>query len=221
MFKLVVAAMLVAGACSARAEVITYDFSASVAQISNREGDESFDETVIKGMSVGIGNTVHGRFSYDTSAPVWGGEGDYWKVYLNVGALSAKFDNGPTIGDRPEPYTTLLDTSNNYPVGPGHWLDSFTFSSYTSSPGEYLYVQLVDLTGKTFSNSAIPEQLTLDEFFQRNFYYYMNVGADEVHVRAEITSLERVAAVPEPETYGMLLGGLSVLAAVARRRRQV
>lgn len=45
-------------------------------------------------------------------------------------------------------------------------------------------------------------------------------GGNPTGLRVEFASSSVMAAVPEPETYAMLLGGLVVLGAVARRRKQ-
>lgn len=45
-------------------------------------------------------------------------------------------------------------------------------------------------------------------------------GGNPTGLRVEFASSSVMAAVPEPETYAMLLGGLAVLGVVARRRKQ-
>ncbi|WP_295993978.1 PEP-CTERM sorting domain-containing protein [Rugamonas sp.] len=45
-------------------------------------------------------------------------------------------------------------------------------------------------------------------------------GGNPTGLRVEFTSSSVMAAVPEPETYGMLLAGLGMMGVIARRRRQ-
>jgi hypothetical protein len=65
------------------------------------------------------------------------------------------------------------------------------------------------------------EEEHLSGLLTASFYNTSSVKASSYIVAQTYASGAVTAAVvPEPETYGMLLGGLGVLAAVARRRRQ-
>jgi glycerophosphoryl diester phosphodiesterase len=48
--------------------------------------------------------------------------------------------------------------------------------------------------------------------------YYMKLGVDGVFTDFPDTGVAALAAVPEPQTYAMMLAGLGVLLRLARRR---
>jgi len=49
-------------------------------------------------------------------------------------------------------------------------------------------------------------------------YYYLVTGSATGHAGAVYSLTSAIAAVPEPETYALLLGGLAAIGMVARRR---
>jgi hypothetical protein len=49
---------------------------------------------------------------------------------------------------------------------------------------------------------------------------YVSIGVDRILMTFNAVPLSVATPVPEPETYAMLLGGLALIGAIARRRRR-
>ena len=79
--------------------------------------------------------------------------------------------------------------------------------------------QLASSAGAVASRSipSSAEIASLSPFDSKSFVVVLNDGTYNHMLSASIDSVS-VAAVPEPETYAMLLAGLGLIVAVARRR---
>lgn len=89
---------------------------------------------------------------------------------------------------------------------------SFNFSNFSFSPSAFSFKlngNSIALTNNAFVTTLAGGQHKLEVFGTTGAQY---VGG--------ITNLANLAPVPEPESYAMLLAGLGVMGAVARRRRQ-
>lgn len=108
----------------------------------------------------------------------------------------------------------------------GGW-DQITFAGLT--PG--LYDVTITVTGQnlTFLPTSNLNNVPVDVTINSGRFHY--VGVEQINqpgfilnlagvagLGASYTGTVSVTAVPEPETYGMLLGGLGVLGLVARRK---
>ena len=145
---------------------------------------------------------------------------------LNDGALSVARDNqqgfrlsgldfafvGPVGGLSNLNYGKLVLTGQL--LGGGSVQAAFNFPSQNPA-GDNVFAhlsQLGDLSGASLSSLTINACLFGND---SNCYFPANNQA-----QFGLDNLE-VAAVPEPETYAMLLGGLGVMAMLSRRRRAV
>ena len=98
---------------------------------------------------------------------------------------------------------------------------SFTGNSFSYDPSMGNLLMNVDVFGLTQSNGY-------SSFFQADYTgtdtqrYFAYGGSPEgsVDVGALRTEFSNVSAVPEPETYAMMLAGLGLLGFAARRRKQ-
>ncbi len=98
---------------------------------------------------------------------------------------------------------------------------SFTGTSFAYDPSQGNLLMHVNVFGLTQSN-------TYSSFFQadytgtdtRRLYAYGGSAEGTVDVGALRTEFSNVSAVPEPETYAMMLAGLGLLGFAARRRKQ-
>ncbi len=157
--------------------------------------------------------TVTALAGVNTPAPLFSVDGDYAGSYNTRGQLhitnhgdefqSLRFDFGAQtsafgflFGASDSTWTLSAFNAGNVNVG------SRSISA-TSSSNAGDFFGLSGLTGATYATLT-----------QVQDGAYNGGGVDYVFV-----DNMRVAAVPEPETYAMLLAGLGVMGAVARRRR--
>jgi hypothetical protein len=94
------------------------------------------------------------------------------------------------------------NTSGNYPTG---FFDLFDSTSHT----------LVD--SGSYS-SSVPSFTSLD-LSKGNYYFSINDFATKPVVKPFLNLDLNVSAIPEPQTYAMMLAGLAVVGASFRRRR--
>jgi hypothetical protein len=80
----------------------------------------------------------------------------------------------------------------------------------------------ITLSGKSLlslTQSSLPHSLSLNDFTGEVVIYWGDGAGKEFNYLATMDSLTLAAAVPEPETYALLLAGLGLIG-VARRRKQ-
>jgi hypothetical protein len=119
---------------------------------------------------------------------------------------------------------TLSRSSNNQvSAGGGKYDLSFSYTQGAFNSNETsTYV----ITGNGFNNSspvkaADFEYLSMSKDNSGTYYasmYLKDAGSNNREITVASTSFTHVAAVPEPETYAMMLAGLGLLGFVARRR---
>jgi hypothetical protein len=165
---------------------------------------------------------------------------------FNDGLLPANYSGGlvvtgSVLGQYATPpndeskYFTVGGTNPNAPspgTVPFGFLASY-FGFFGGSPDTYNSVQLFNGNTliKTFSGTDIVNP-TIKANGDQSVGYFFNIFADnssEYFNKVEFLSSQAafetdnhavLAAVPEPETYAMLLAGFGVMGAVARRRKQ-
>lgn len=209
---------------TAGAEVITYQFTATVSagNVFYPDGSDDPDVAQMGDLQVVAGNTVTGRFSYDTAMPKWFAPRPNLQMYLGgQGALSLqvvqngwRFDS--SAADRPQ--AGVSTDGGMYRDGSDH----FSFTSHTHD-GDHLppYVAgllFYDKDGTAFDTTAMPAALDLRMFEQATLDVQYYGPAFQSQFYAQLTSLERVAAVPEPANAAMMLAGLALLSGVCRLR---
>jgi len=127
--------------------------------------------------------------------------------------------------------TTSL-TSNKYAIGID-FADDWKFTVTTASSASFgaqqtFAISTAEISGFSAELNGHPFNLTVDTTKgQQNLSWTGNLAAGDytVHVsghtlarNTQYTATVSALPVPEPETYGMLLGGLGVLGLVARRK---
>ena len=134
----------------------------------------------------------------------------------NIGTL---FWNGAGGGEPNTSFTVQLlqkssvtgfalqaDNNDDYGVeyknAQGNWIGLITLSPHRSGGLDFV-------------------QMTLAAPVVTDAFRIKSVGGDGFYSVSEFQALGAVVAVPEPETYAMLLAGLGVIATVAKRRRVI
>ena len=219
--------LLAMAACAsqARAEVISYQFTGVVdVMMESREGsgppEEVSSSTMPYGYLFKTGYTVHGTFSYDTASESASCTGNAPSSSNTTYACSE--NNFMTLIFDQSGYENSHNTyGSRFNVQNGA-TDEFTITD--GFGGSSLYIgqslTLADASGSAFSSTGIPTKtLTLADFTSATFNYSYGLYQDYLIVNGHLTSLTRVdvSPVPEPASYGMLLGGLALLGAFARK----
>lgn len=120
-------------------------------------------------------------------------------------------------------------TENDYvelPYNSGQPFDVFTIGGFSGTQGDAFEAELILAKQIMFSGTDLPGSISPDLNTYVGAFITGNVFQGGVLVgefNAPITSMTVSAAlmpVPEPEAYAMMLAGLGLVGAVARRRRQ-
>jgi hypothetical protein len=121
--------------------------------------------------------------------------------------------------------TSELQVFNNYTDVNGGYLnaDGFFVSSYIyDATGFYLLqFDLWDFSGTALNSLDIPSQSQLVKLAAngRLFIRRFEGGIETGLASGNFSAFSPISSIPEPETYAMMLGGLSVLGFVLRRRK--
>ncbi len=202
------AAFLLASSAAHAAITVFTNLSAYQAAVGDT-GVDTFDDIPIDALDTPLARTA-GAYSYTIgtigSSPYLygaGGGGDHW-MSTNSRNDSVLFSN----------FSNAI-----YGAG-GFFFGSDVFGQYSPSTGSTLTA--VNVYGETFTYH-------LDSPTQSSFVGFVSTGSltqltfttdSQVGVWPTVNNLTlSVAAVPEPETYGMLLAGLGLIGFIARRRK--
>lgn len=200
---------------AAQANILTFEPTGNCSTSANSSGIENCGDYSYFNQS--YGDTAFVDISYlDANTPT--DSLRYWNADYN-NLRGVLFASG---GDANSHARIVLTATAGYEVN----LQSFDLGAYSltergtfvrvsssSTPSVFAYDGLVG-TGNVatafsgFGASGMGNQVTID--FYNSAY---NVGIDNIQFN--------VSAVPEPETFAMLLAGLGLLGAVARRKRTV
>jgi len=170
-----------------------------------------------------IGDLVSGTFTYDSNALIVSS--------VNIpGFQSVSYmGNALQLSVGASSYTAIIPTIDVTEGVAGDFISFFgqgisgpSFSGFTMSK---MQISLNDTTGTAFTGVPLP----LPPFSTASFGqlvgqldFFSGVGGDGPPEMKQtffsISSFSLASAVPEPETYAMLLAGLSLLVAVRRRK---
>lgn len=208
-------AVLLLAAATAHADITTYTSQSSYLGAVGTTGVDTFDDLVIDAYDGPLTRSA-GSYGYTVGAAP------------NSPVLYGASDDGADIWLTANNRLDLLTFAPDSPVaGVGGFFfgsDLFGFST----PAAYLTLSATDSTGATVT-------YTLDTPQLNSFVGFVSTGSlvsfsvtasNQAGVWATVNDLHLSGAaavttpVPEPETYGMMLGGLGLLGFIARRKRK-
>jgi hypothetical protein len=187
----------------------------------SKSGDTGLFTSDTSGLS--IGQSITGSFSYDLSSPLVSGTsvpGNFnsanyvgANILLNLPAISlAEDDVGLKVVDS-------LHSADSFSLGKRYGTNSFTFDYSINLQGP----------SSVFSSTQPPPDLALSEFTEAMLsFQIVSIGRDSSGLSFvtgngqavfQITSLEQVAAVPEPSTWAMMMLGFAGVGYMTYRRR--
>lgn len=227
--KYIAAAAALVLSIPAQATLHTYEFTASVAQLGHVEAFEFAQRVggIHEGTFISLGDSIVGRFSYDTSiAPAYNsGELVPDRYYYPDTASATNFLNftilpsGQTIGTGGTEPKRAMFVRDHQAAGEHDvlWLANgggFTVGNFG--------ISMDSLSTDWVKNGQLPEKLSFADL--SSGFVYHNFVRDDGHtifLNATLTSLRdiTVTAVPEPGTWSMMLGGLALLGFSIRRKR--
>jgi hypothetical protein len=209
--------MLVASAT--HAEVVKYDFTAHGTSVNYGGGAPADFPGSAASAYLPVSSTLSGSFFYDTTLNAVFTGPNYNDYYSATGVgitltSSAGYHFANNVTTEFGQPSVHIDDSNPEDLVrvAGTEIDSHGASNDVT----------LTLTGKgtqVLTTSVLPHALSLNDFTGVVDIYWTDGAGKEFSYKAEIDTLTVAAAVPEPETYAMLLAGLA-LVGVARRRKQ-
>ncbi|MQA40817.1 PEP-CTERM sorting domain-containing protein [Rugamonas aquatica] len=207
---------------SASAEIITFEYTGVIntlrETIGNGDSRAVVSSNKIPG-GVRVGNDFHGTYSIDTNSAVAMSSATT-TIYYNwagmPGTTSITFDKSGTTASSPyaagRVYVSHDGTSDYVSIDAG--------VSYGTRDSSYQNIGF-NFSGKgNLSNLAIPTSFNVADWYSAEATLLWNTGSGYIDMTGMLTSVNRVSAVPEPESYAMLLAGLGLVAGIAARRKQ-
>ncbi|ELX09286.1 hypothetical protein Jab_2c13510 [Janthinobacterium sp. HH01] len=210
-------------AASAHAEIVTFDYTGVIKNLRDypHEGGSGVvvaSSTIIPG-GVRVGDVFHGSYTIDTGVPL-----EFTDA--QSAHYTAPWQTTPPVV---KPATVVFDKTGATAVFRSQAPDVYiqrsssetVYLHMVSDNFQFLNIQFFNETPGTLPDFSIPNKFDLNAWSHADAYltwFVPYVGS--VFVESSLTSITKVSAVPEPESYAMLLAGLALVSTVAARRKQ-
>jgi PEP-CTERM motif len=182
--------------------------------------EQFFSSATANGNLVSIGDTVSGRFTFDSETPpvLLNDFGTLVQAQYGYDAATTSFVKFDKTGYSQSAATgsSFIGVTDNREASYGPDMVSFIGHTYSYAP---VFSSAVSLfftapSADALNDTALPPAL-LDSFdgeFRYVYGSFTDTGYQSLVFRGDITSVSLVSSVPEPGTYAMLLAGLGLLA---------
>ncbi|WP_229219195.1 PEP-CTERM sorting domain-containing protein [Duganella sp. BJB1802] len=211
-------------AASAHAELITFEYTGTINTLRESNLAVTVSHSVVSSKMVAggvrVGDDFHGAFVIDTSIPLDSGTPGV-----------ARYMPSPNSPAAPASYMTFDKTGTS--VSSLFGAPSINvFHAAGSSDSIFIAPQSLGISSIFFwfnnPGSTILSDLSIPSNFNLNAWFNANAGLSvydwandrSLNMSGMLTSITKVSAVPEPESYAMLLAGLALVSGVAARRKK-
>jgi hypothetical protein len=221
-----VALALVSAAGTARAEMVTYTFTAVVDRVLELQGSQGgyVDSAELEGHHMTVNDRLTGRISFDAADPSWSFDyGAYSLSTLPKFSMEYSFQSG--LNNYASAYTgsaRVIDSPD---------LDSFSLDN-TNYYGENVPeiiggagLSFDDASGKYLASTALPTSIDIlypGLLSRIGGSWYRQADETGIFFWGTLTSIQQVTVspVPEPEAALLMLAGLGAIGAAALRKRR-
>lgn len=211
---------------SQAANYVKFEFTAlgTLAEFSSAPGDYPL---TAPGNFLNVGTAVNGYFLYDLDlAGDTGSNGSgHYGYFFDPTAITLKFTSNtgysfaPNAGGTFDPYISIEDSTIASPDPRDKiWIGAAGKTADGALQDAELFFVDKRNAGSIFTG-ALPASLSLNDFDAVLTLAWTDDNGHNFRFQATVDTLKQVSAVPEPETYAMLLAGLALMGAVARRRK--
>ncbi len=217
--KLAAVVLLLVSSVS-QAEVVKFNFTAHGTEIDYNQGGPAGFPSTGAGAYLPVNATIAGSVFYDTSLhavfPGSNTNGYYSTTGIGASLTSSagyQFTNNVTT-EFGQPSVQVYDSNPDDQV--------VISAAQTDSYGASHDITLT-LTGKNrdvLTQATLPSALSWSDFTGNLLIHWQDNAGREFNYRADLDSLTLAAAVPEPETYAMLLAGLALVGFAGRRKQR-
>jgi hypothetical protein len=218
----------------ANANVVSYDFTANITSVTEKDLTTgqfvTMPSSSFVGTPISVGQTLDGSFFYDTNTPLntyqppaqtSGSYQLYSGPFTNSGISYSIKGSGVQLAPGQVAYSNLVQVADNASSYTGS--DVFSLGDTYFEGSTYMRgasILLSDFSGKVFNSSSIPQSLNFGDFsygsFNSNWYRIADGGF--MTFTANVATLTPHADAPEPSALLLMVLGLGSLALLRRKQ---